>query len=89
MNSYFVLKLPTETAKSHRQIREEAMESAFIISVSRYIYIYTCVCVRKWENKLVQLQHNQQELYFRFRDDVFLATKLSTERMEDVLEKFE
>jgi hypothetical protein len=79
-NSYFVLQLPGEEAKYYKQIRGGAMGSA-CTQVLADIY------VRKWESLLVQQQQQQHELYFRFRDDVFLTTKLPSEKIEKVFEE--
>ena len=79
-NSYFVLQLPGEQAKYYKQIRGGAMGSA-CTQVLADIY------VKKWEHSLVQEQQKQQELYFRFRDDVFLTTKLSAKQMESIFEE--
>ncbi|CAF4095191.1 unnamed protein product [Rotaria magnacalcarata] len=40
------------------------------------------IYVRKWENDFLQEQKQQKELYFRFRDDVFITTKLTSEQIE-------
>ncbi|CAF4691837.1 unnamed protein product, partial [Rotaria sp. Silwood2] len=79
-NSYFVLELPGIGVKYYKQIRGGAMGSA-CTQVLADIY------VKKWENLLVQQQQKQQELYFRFRDDVFLTAKLSSEKMNNILEE--
>jgi hypothetical protein len=78
-NSYFVLELPGVEAKYYKQVRGGAMGSA-CTQVLADIY------VRKWERLIVQQQQQQQELYFRFRDDVFLTTKLSIEKIEKIFE---
>jgi len=80
-NSYFVLELPGEPAKYYKQIRGGAMGSA-CTQVLADIYI------RKWESRLVQQQQQQQnELYFRYRDDIFITTKLLPPQMEKILEE--
>ena len=68
-NAYFVLQLPEQKPKFYRQIRGGPMGSA-CTQVLADIY------VKKWEETFVQQQHQQGELYFRFRDDVFLTTTL-------------
>ena len=77
-NSYFVLQLPGLEPKFYRQVRGGAMGSA-CTQVLADIY------VRKWEETFAQQQHQQNELYFRFRDDVFITTRLSSERIEQIL----
>jgi len=79
-NSYFVLQLPGEKEKYYKQIRGGAMGSA-CTQVLADIY------VRKWESLFVKQQQEQHELYFRFRDDVFLTTKLPVEKIEMFFEE--
>ncbi|CAF3363065.1 unnamed protein product [Rotaria sp. Silwood2] len=79
-NSFFVLQLPGLEVKYYKQVRGGAMGSA-CTQVLADIY------VRKWESSFVQQQQNQQELYFRFRDDVFLTTKLPPEKIKNTLEE--
>ncbi|CAF3770084.1 unnamed protein product [Rotaria socialis] len=74
-NSYFVLQLPGIGLKYYRQIKGGAMGSV-CTQVLADIY------VRKWENDFLQEQKQQKELYFRFRDDVFIITKLTSEQIE-------
>ena len=50
--------------------------------VRRYSPIFT---LRKWENDFVKEQQRQDELYFRFRDDVFFTIALPHERIEQIL----
>ncbi|CAF4795774.1 unnamed protein product [Rotaria magnacalcarata] len=76
--SYFVLQLPGLKPKFYRQIKGGAMGSA---STQVLADIY----VRKWENEFVQQQQQHGELYLRFRDDVFLTTRLPQERIENFL----
>jgi hypothetical protein len=45
------------------------------------------VYVRKWESQLVEQQQQQKELYFRFRDDVFLTTRLPPEKIESIFQE--
>lgn len=77
-NSYFVLQLPGSKPKFYRQIKGGAMGSA-CTQVLADIY------VRKWESEFIQQQEKQGELYLRFRDDVFLTTKLPQEQIEQNL----
>ena len=77
-NAYFVLQLPEQKPKFYKQVRGGAMGSA-CTQVLADIY------VRKWEETFVLQQHQQGELYFRFRDDIFLTTRLAPEQMEQVL----
>ncbi|CAF4113515.1 unnamed protein product [Rotaria magnacalcarata] len=74
-NCHFVLQLPGIGPKYYRHIKGGAMGSA-CTQVSVDIY------VRKWENDFLQEQKQQKELYFRFRDDVFITTKLTSEQIE-------
>ena len=77
-NSYFVLQLPGLEPKFYKQIKGGAMGSA-CTQVLADIY------VRKWESLFVEQQHQQNELYCRFRDDVFFTTKLPPEKIEKTL----
>ena len=77
-NSYFVLQLPGLEPKFYKQIKGGAMGSA-CIQVLADIY------VRKWESLFVEQQHQQNEVYCRFRDDVFFTTKLPPEKIEKTL----
>ncbi|CAF4556945.1 unnamed protein product [Rotaria sp. Silwood2] len=79
-NSYFVLQQPAEQPKYYKQIRGGVMGSA-CTQVLADIY------VKKWENILVKEQHRQKELYFRFRDDVFLTRKQPLEKMNNIFEE--
>ncbi len=45
------------------------------------------IYVRKCENSFVQQQKQQYELYFRFRDDVFFTTKLTSDKIEKILDE--
>jgi hypothetical protein len=74
-NSYFVLQPQGMEPKYYRQIRGGAMGSA-CTQVLADIY------VRKWEASIVEQQHQQEELYFRFRDDIFLTSRLPSEELE-------
>ncbi|CAM2729028.1 unnamed protein product, partial [Rotaria socialis] len=74
-NSYFVLQLPGLKPKFYRQIKGGAMGSACT-------QILADIYVRKWENEFVQQQQQQGELYLRFRDDVFLTTRLPQEQIK-------
>ncbi|CAF4000753.1 unnamed protein product [Rotaria magnacalcarata] len=77
-NSYFVLQLPGLKPKFYLQIKGGTMGSA-CTQVLADIY------VQKWENEFVQQQQQHGELYLRFRDDVFLTTRLPQERIEKIL----
>ena len=77
-NSYFVLQLPGLKPKFSQQIKGGAMDSA-CTQVLADIY------VRKWESDFVQQQQRQGELYLRFRDDIFLTTRLQREQIEQAL----
>ena len=74
-NSYFVLQLAGAEAKFYRQVRGGAMGSA-CTQVLADIYI------RKWESQFVHHQHQQGELYFRFRDDIFFTSRMPKEEVE-------
>ena len=77
-NSYFVLQLPGLKPKFYQQIKGGAMGSA-CTQVLADIY------VRKWESDFAQQQQRQGELYLRFRDDIFLTTRLPREQLEQAL----
>lgn len=77
-NSYFVLQLPGSQPKFYKQIRGGAMGSA-CTQVLADIY------VRKWETTLVEQQQRDGQLYFRFRDDIFLTSGLPKEQIEKSL----
>jgi len=79
-NSYFVLQLPGSEPKYYRQIRGGAMGSA-CTQVLADIYL------RKWESDFVHEQHRQHELYFRFRDDIFVTTKQTPEQIEKIFQE--
>jgi hypothetical protein len=79
-NSYFVLQLPGSEPKYYRQVRGGAMGSA-CTQVLADIY------VRKWENTFVQQQQQHHELYFRFRDDVFITSTLPSEQIKKILDE--
>ncbi|CAF1947657.1 unnamed protein product [Rotaria magnacalcarata] len=74
-NSFFVLQLPGMKPKFYQQIRGGAMGSA-CTQVLADIY------VKKWESKFVEQQKQQEQLYFRFRDDVFFTTTLPSQQIE-------
>jgi hypothetical protein len=78
-NSYFALQLPGSQPKYYRQVRRGAMRSA-CTQVLADIY------VRKWENTFVKQQQQHHELYFRFRDDVFLTSTLTSEQIKKILD---
>jgi hypothetical protein len=77
-NSYFVLQLPGVEPKFYQQIRGGAMGSA-CTQVLADIYVW------KWESHFVEQQHKQGELYFRFRDDIFITTRLPSEKTQAIL----
>jgi hypothetical protein len=74
-NSFFVLQLPGMKPKFYQQTRGGAMGSA-CTQVLADIY------VKKWESKFVEQQKQQEQLYFRFRDDVFFTTTLPAQEIE-------
>jgi hypothetical protein len=77
-NSYFVLQLQETEPKYYRQIRGGAMGSACT-------QVLADVYVRKWEASIVEQQQQQRELYCRFRDDIFLTSRLPPKQLEDIL----
>jgi len=77
-NAYFVLELPGITPKYYRQTRGGPMGSA-CTQVLADIYL------RKWESSFVEKQKQQEELYFRFRDDIFFTTRMLPEQIETIL----
>ncbi|CAF3467869.1 unnamed protein product [Rotaria socialis] len=74
-NSFFVLQLPGMKPKFYQQIRGGAMGSACT-------QVLADVYVKKWESKFVEQQKQQEQLYFRFRDDVFFTTTLPPQQIE-------
>jgi hypothetical protein len=68
-NSYFVLQLPGMKPKFYQQVRGGAMGLAGT-QVLADIYVW------KWKSQFVEHQHKKGELYFRFRVDIFLTSRL-------------
>jgi hypothetical protein len=80
-NAYFVLQLPGSEPKFYRQIRGGPMG----LSCTQ---VLADIYVRSWEAFFVEQQRQQNELYFRFREDIFLTTKLLPEQIEIKLTEF-
>ncbi len=77
-NAYFVLQLPGEEAKFFKQIRGGPMGS-------ECTQVLADVYMRKWEKQFQEQQKLDGELYFRFRDDIFLTTRKNKIEMDKFL----
>ncbi|CAF5120860.1 unnamed protein product [Rotaria sp. Silwood1] len=66
--------------KYYRQIKGGAMGSPFTMVLAN-IYML------EWEQKLIQHQHRQHEIYGRYIDDVFMTTNLTKEEILRELEE--
>ena len=77
-NAYFALQLPGEKVKYYKQIRGGPMGS-------ECTQVLADVYMRKWEKNFREKQQREGELYFRFRDDIFLTTKKSKIEMDKEL----
>jgi len=77
-NAYFALQLPGENVKFYKQIRGGPMGS-------ECTQVLADVYMRKWEKQFKVDQEREGELYFRFRDDIFLTTKKSKVEIERIL----
>ena len=66
-NAFFVLQLPGQEAKYFKQVRGGPMGS-------ECTQVLADVYMRKWEKDFREKQILEGELYFRFRDDIFLTT---------------
>lgn len=77
-NAFFVLQLPGEEVKFFKQIRGGPMGS-------ECTQVLADVYMRKWEKKFKEQQELDGELYFRFRDDIFLTTRKSKVEMDKIL----
>jgi len=77
-NAFFVLQLPGEEIKFFKQIRGGPMGS-------ECTQVLADVYMRKWERQFKVAQELEGELYFRFRDDIFLTTRKSKVEMNKYL----
>ena len=77
-NAFFALQLPGEEVKYYKQIRGGPMGS-------ECTQVLADVYMRKWEKDFREQQILEGELYFRFRDDIFLTTRKSKEEMSKKL----
>jgi hypothetical protein len=77
-NAFFALQLPGQQAKYFKQIRGGPMGS-------ECTQVLADVYMRQWEKEFREQQEKDGELYFRFRDDIFLTTKKSKEEMNKFL----
>jgi len=77
-NAFFALQLPGQEAKYYKQIRGGPMGS-------ECTQVLADVYMRQWEKEFKEQQERDGELYFRFRDDIFLTTKKSKEEMDRFL----
>jgi hypothetical protein len=77
-NSYFTLQLPGRPPKFFQQTRGGAMGSVCT-------QVLADVYIRKWEKSLIEQQEKENELYRRFRDDIFLTTQKTIEEMHNIL----
>ncbi|CAF1058813.1 unnamed protein product [Adineta steineri] len=79
-NAFFVLQLPGQRPKYFKQIRGGPMGS-------ECTQVLADIYMRKWEKSLREKQIAEGELYFRFRDDIFLTTKKTKIEMNQILEE--
>jgi hypothetical protein len=77
-NAFFVLQLPGEEAKFFKQIRGGPMGS-------ECTQVLADVYMKKWEKSFKEQQNFENELYYRFRDDIFLTTRKSKVEMDKFL----
>lgn len=77
-NAYFALQLPGEKVRFFKQIRGGPMGS-------ECTQVLADVYMRKWEKEVKEQQDRENELYLRFRDDIFLTTKKSKVEMSKYL----
>ena len=77
-NAFFALQLPGEEVKYFKQIRGGPMGS-------ECTQVLADVYMRKWEKHFKEQQSREGELYFRFRDDIFLTTRKSKIEMDNFL----
>jgi hypothetical protein len=77
-NAFFALQLPGEKVKYFKQIRGGPMGS-------ECTQVLADVYMRQWEKKVKEQQELEGELYFRFRDDIFLTTRKSKVEMDKFL----
>ena len=77
-NAFFALQLPGEEVKYFKQVRGGPMGS-------ECTQVLADVYMRKWEKQFKEQQDREGELYFRFRDDIFLTTKKNKIEMDKFL----
>ena len=77
-NAFFVLQLPGQEAKYFKQVRGGPMGS-------ECTQVLADVYMRKWEKDFREKQILEGELYFRFRDDIFLTTRKTNIEMNNIL----
>jgi hypothetical protein len=77
-NAFFALQLPGEKVKYFKQIRGGPMGS-------ECTQVLADVYMKKWEKNFREQQILEGELYFRFRDDIFLTTRKSKVEMDKFL----
>ena len=77
-NAYFALQLPGEKVKYYKQIRGGPMGS-------ECTQVLADVYMRKWEQQFKEEQDKEEELYFRFRDDIFITTRKNKDEMDKKL----
>jgi hypothetical protein len=79
-NAFFVLQLPGQDPKFFKQIRGGPMGS-------ECTQVLADVYMRKWEKQFREQQIAEGELYYRFRDDIFLTTQKDRLEMNRILEE--
>ena len=77
-NAFFALQLPGQSVKFYKQIRGGPMGS-------ECTQVLADVYMRQWERQFKEQQDKEGELYFRFRDDIFLTTRKTKEEMNRTL----
>jgi hypothetical protein len=77
-NAYFALQLPGQPVKYYKQVRGGPMGS-------ECTQVLADVYMRKWERQIKEQQDREGELYFRFRDDIFLTTRKNKDEMDKAL----
>ena len=77
-NAYFALQLPGQNVKYYKQVRGGPMGS-------ECTQVLADVYMRQWEKQFKEQQDSENELYFRFRDDIFITTRKSKVEMNRIL----
>ena len=77
-NAFFALQLPGQDPSYFKQVRGGPVDA-------ECTQVLADVYMRKWEKPVVEQQKTEGELYFRFRDDIFMTTRKSKHEMDTFL----